>query len=202
MPAAARRRCKRIARLRRQQHGKVDPGETGKCLCDREPLGDGEWIHSDAAEREPLGAGDLGRECQHGRTVVHQHLVALVRPVPFEHGELGMMQRAALAVAKRAGELDDARLACRQEFLAGEFRRGSQVEPFAGAGRRHQRGREGMQVGFVSRRGHQRRRLDFDEVSGCEKLPYRRYDPSAAQQEWPAVGMHGPERWLHCVPRS
>ena len=39
------------------------------------------------------------------------------------------MQRAALAVAEYPGELEDAPLARRQQFLAGKFRRGVQIEP-------------------------------------------------------------------------
>ena len=35
----------------------------------------------------------LGRQRQQRRAVLHQHLVGLVRPVPFQHGELGMVQR-------------------------------------------------------------------------------------------------------------
>ena len=58
----------------------------------------------------------------------HQRLVGLARPVPFEHGEFGMVQRAALAVAVDMGEAGDARLARRQQLLAGEFRRGVEIE--------------------------------------------------------------------------
>ncbi len=49
------------------------------------------------------GARGLRRAGQHRHAVVHQQLVGLVRAVPFEHGEFGMMQRAALAVAERSG---------------------------------------------------------------------------------------------------
>jgi hypothetical protein len=36
-----------------------------------------------------------------------------------------MMQRAALAVAEHSGEIENARLARRQQFFAGKFRRGA-----------------------------------------------------------------------------
>ena len=56
-------------------------------------------------------------------------LIGLAGPVPFQHGEFGMVQRAALAVAEHLGEVEDAPLAGRQQLLAGEFRRGAQIEP-------------------------------------------------------------------------
>ena len=62
-----------------------------------------------------------------------------------------MVQRAALAVAKRAGKLHDTALAGRQKLLAGEFGRGSQIEPFARTRRRHEIGAEGVQMGLVPR---------------------------------------------------
>ena len=77
---------------------------------------------------ELLRAGRARRLGHQRRAVVHQRLIRLVRPIPFQHREFGMMQRAALAVAEHAGEIEDARLARRQQLLAGEFRRGAQIE--------------------------------------------------------------------------
>ena len=62
-----------------------------------------------------------------GRAIIHQHLVGLIRPVPFEHGEFGMMQHAALAIAEYTSKIDDTGLARCEQFLAGEFGRGMQI---------------------------------------------------------------------------
>ena len=107
------------------------PAWRAKCFGDGQPLRDRERIGRAPAEREPRRAGGLRRERENRRAVLHQHFIGLVRPVPLDQGELGMMQRAALAVAERAGELDDPGLAGRQELLAGEFGRGSQIKPLA-----------------------------------------------------------------------
>ena len=73
------------------------------------------------------------------------------------------MQRAALAVAEHAGEIDNPRLARRQQLLAGEFRRGAQIErPPLPAGP-DQLGGESMQMGLVAGRNLQRCGLDLDK---------------------------------------
>ena len=98
------------------------------------------------------------------------------------------MQHAALAVAKRAGELHDAALARRQQLLAGEFRRGSQVEPLARIRRRYQIACKSMEMGLVPRRGHQRAGFDLDEIPGGEELPQSGGNAHAPQKKRPAVG--------------
>jgi hypothetical protein len=74
-------------------------------------LGRGERIGGPLAEAEQGAARRLRRAGEQRHAVVHQGLVAAAYPVPFEQGEFGMMQRAALAVAEHAGELDDPLLA-------------------------------------------------------------------------------------------
>ena len=105
-----------------------------------------------------------------------------------------MVQRAALAVAERAGELDDPALARRQELLAGEFGRGAQIAPLARARGRDELGGEGMEMGLVARRRHQRRGLDLDEIPRREELPQRRRNAHAPQQKGPPIGVVGPRR--------
>jgi hypothetical protein len=53
------------------------------------------------------GAHRLGRQRQQAVAVGHQGLVGLAGPVPLQHRELGAVQRAALAVAPNAGEIED-----------------------------------------------------------------------------------------------
>ena len=100
-----------------------------------------------------------------------------------------MMQRAALAVAEGAGEFEDARLARRQELLAGELRRGAQVERLPLAAGPDQLGGEGMQMGLVAGGDLQDRGFHFDEVPSAKPSPHGRRDAVAAQQQRPSVGM-------------
>ncbi len=59
--------------------------------------------------------------------IAHQRLIGFAGAIPFDQREFGMMQRAALAVAKHFGEFDDAPLARGEQLFAGEFRRGAQI---------------------------------------------------------------------------
>jgi len=108
-----------------------------------------------------------------------------------------MVQDTALAVAKRAGELDDAAFTGRQQFFAREFGRGSQIESRACADWCRQIGREGMEMGLVPRRGHQRRGLDLDEIPRREELPQRRRHAHAPEQEGPSAGVQSPKGRRH-----
>jgi hypothetical protein len=87
----------------------------------REALGGCERVGGAPAERDPLGPGGARRNGEQRRTVIHHGLVGLMGPVPFQQGEFGMVQRAALAVAKHTGELEDPALAGGEQFLGGEF---------------------------------------------------------------------------------
>ena len=66
-------------------------------------------------------------ERQQRGAVVHDRLVAGAGAIPFEHGELGMMQRRALGVAEHAGELEEPRHAAGQQLLHREL--GRAVQP-------------------------------------------------------------------------
>ena len=140
-----------------------------------------------------------GRHAQDLRAILHERLVGRVGAIPFEHGELGMVQGPALAVAEHVGEGEQPRLAGGQELLAGELGRGVQIE--AAAGRpvdRGELGREGVQMRLVAGRGLQDRGVDLDEAARIEPTPQRRLDPRAAQQEGAPVGMDvgaPPGRW-------
>jgi hypothetical protein len=67
------------------------------------------------------GFGDLGHQ---GSAIGHHALVGGLRPVPFQHGELGVMKRTALGITKHAGELIDFRQARHQQLFHGELGRG------------------------------------------------------------------------------
>ena len=99
------------------------------------------------------------------------------------------MQRAALAVAKNLGELDDAALAGGEELLAGEFRRRAQIERGRGSVGRGQRSGEGVQMGFVAGRNRERPGLDLDEIVRSEPASQGGRDAHARQQRRTPVGM-------------
>ncbi len=52
------------------------------------------------AEGQRRSARGFGGEPQQRRAVLHQPLVGLARPIPFQHGERRVVQRAALAIAE------------------------------------------------------------------------------------------------------
>ena len=83
--------------------------------------------------------------------VGHHGVIAGIGAIPFQHREFGQMQFTALAVAKHPRQLEDPALAGRQQFLAGKFRRGSQVPCHAFAALAQQFGARRMQMGLITR---------------------------------------------------
>src|SRR3546814_7737949 len=79
-----------------------------------------------------------------------------------------MVQRGALAVAKDRGELEQPRLAGRQQLLHGEFRRGMQVQRPAAAVGLLQYGGKSLQMRLQSRRDLQGRGLRRSEEHTSE----------------------------------
>ena len=164
-------------------------GVAGECRRDGEALGRCERIAPAVAEGERGRLDGCRRDRQQRRAVFHQPLVRLAGAVPLEQGEFGMVQRAALAIAKHAGEGEDPRLACRQQPLAGELRRRVQVERRALSGRRRKLGRKGVQMGLVAGRDLQGRGLDLDEALVAEPAAHGFGYPAARHEERPPVGM-------------
>ena len=131
---------------------KVDAGVSQKGAGDGQPLRLGEGVGLAAAEGEGFCAGAFGGQRKQRRAVLHQALVGLAGAVPFEHGEFGMVQRPALAVAIDRAEAEDPSFAGCKQLLAGEFRRGVQVERRARGVRQDRLGGEGRQMRLVARR--------------------------------------------------
>ena len=137
-----------------------------------------------------LRPGRLRGLRQDRRAIGHQGPVRLIGPIPFDHGEFRMMQRAALAVAEHAGELDDPGLARGQQLLAGEFRRGAQIKR-PPASRPAPQGRSQRRADAPRCRA----RPAAPAVStsrkslGRKPAPQRRHDAAARQQRRPAVGV-------------
>ncbi|MET3867741.1 hypothetical protein ABIC20_005050 [Methylobacterium radiotolerans] len=135
------------------------------------------------------GARGLGRAGEQVGAVRHQRRVGGAGPVPLEHRELGMVQRPALAVAEHPGDAEQPRLARGQELLAGEFRRGVQVERRAGAARPDGFRGEGRQMRLVAGRDLQAGGLGLDEVAVREPPAERREDAVAQEQRRAPVGV-------------
>ena len=156
--AAAASAARSVPERRRRQQ--VDAGEGVERLGHGHPLGLRERVDGLAAERQRWRRPrPRRRAASRPAQSAISCLVRLVGAVPFEHGELGMVQGPALAVAEDVGEGEQARLAGGQQLLAGELGRGVQVEPalrraVGGLGV----GREGVQVGLVAGRDLQDRR--------------------------------------------
>src|SRR5690606_27768438 len=110
------------------------------------------------APAEGAGPGGGGRELQDLDAVGDHVAIGRTGAIPFEHGELGMVQRSALAVAPDMAEAGDAGLARRQQLLHGEFRRGVEVEPLPGPVIADGGGGKGVKMRLVARRELQPRR--------------------------------------------
>ena len=173
--------------VRRNGGEQVDGGEAVECLGQGQPLEGGERVGLAAAEAQPFCPGGLGSEREQRGAIGHQRIVGLTGAVPFEHRELGMVQGAALAVAKDAGEAEEARLARGQQLLAGEFRRGVQVERLAASVGQDRLGGEGGEMRLVARRDLQRGGLHLHEVVACEMPAQGREDAVAGQEQGPAI---------------
>jgi hypothetical protein len=96
---------------------------------------------------ELADVGGVGGDRQDRGAIVHQGLVALVRAVPFQHGELDPVARPALAVSPDAGEGEDLLLPRRQQLLHREFGGGVEVAAPRGQCRVHHLDPDRVQVG-------------------------------------------------------
>ena len=108
-------------------------------------------IDSHPPEGERHGPRSLRGQDQQRSAVGHQGLVGFARAIPFEHRELRMVQRSALAIAPHARQFEETRLSGRQELLGRKLRRSAQVERLSLAVVPDRLGREGVQVGLVAR---------------------------------------------------
>jgi hypothetical protein len=100
-----------------------------------------------------------------------------------------VVQGAALAVAPHPGEVEDLPLAGGQQLLAGELRRGVQVERRALSVRGDDLSRKGVQVRLVAGGDLQGGGLHLDEVLRLEPAAQGRLDAVARQQARATLGV-------------
>ena len=112
-----------------------------------------------------------------------------VGAVPFDHGEFGGVERAGLAIAPDAGEIDDPGFAGREQFLGGEFGAGVEVERVFRTAFGPPRDGEAVEVGFVARRYLDGAAFDRDEALAREPAGQCGLDAIAADQERPTIGV-------------
>jgi len=77
----------------------IDPGKALERGRYRHQLRLGKWIGGSAAKRKSPDAGGLRGMGDHDHAVGHDGVIGGIGAVPFQHRELGVMRRAALAVA-------------------------------------------------------------------------------------------------------
>lgn len=124
-----------IIRARGERAGKssdipvqhVDIRKLAKRFGDRNP----DWRRRDirgcVAPAQSIAAQTRRRAANDGDAIVLHGVIGLARTVPFQHREFRRMKRAALASAVDMTEAEYLPLACRQEPLHSELRRGMQV---------------------------------------------------------------------------
>ena len=181
--------CAALARALADRGQQIDAGEARVSLRHAHLLRLGEGIGLRAAPGQDLGAQGVGRQGQQMGAVLHQRLVGRVRPVPFQQGEFRMVQRPALAVAPHPGQIEDLRLAGRQQLLGRELRRGVQVQDRATPIRPNGLCRKGMQMGLIARRDLQGGRLHLGEALVLEPAAHGPGDLPAGGQEGTAVAV-------------
>jgi hypothetical protein len=149
-------------------------------------------ITGDTAPLERVATSFLERQPAERDAIRHHCRVGLARAIPFQHGELGRMKRARLAVPVDAGIVKDLRLAGGQKLLGREFRRGVEIERASRSVLPHPVGPETMKVSLVSGRHLKRSALDLGEPLPLEPVAGGIPNPGAPLQEGAAVSVRFP----------
>jgi hypothetical protein len=159
----------------------------GKGGLYRDDLGHGREVAADAAPVHPTAAR-YRRQMYHHLGGVLDDASVIAGAVPFEHGELGMMRRRALAVAEHMRQLEDARQARGQQLFHREFGRGMEIQrPARLLVGGHELGRERHQMRFETGADLKRRGFDLQEVARREERPRRGGQPRPHLQHRPAA---------------
>ena len=149
-----------------------------------EGLGEGKALEAARSVVTPRHSTD-GRQhgAQQGDCLGDQPVERGAGAVPFEHGEFGRVQVAALAVPPHARELENRAGAADQQLLHREFRAGVQPErvPLAGRGD-DMLGAEGGEMHLLAGRGHGVRGFDLGVAAGGEEGARRGRQQRAAAE--------------------
>ena len=169
----------------------VDAAKAIKGFGHAEAGGRKKRIGFQTAKAQGVAAAAAGGQRQKVRAILHQSFERGMGAVPFQHGEFGRMQRAALAVAEHTGEIKHRAFPRRNQLFAGKFRRCMQkIRLFAAVGVQ-KRDFQPVQMGFIAGRALQLSGLDLDKILRQKPVPQRGFDPVAGQKQRAAVLMAG-----------
>ena len=102
-PVARRRRQSRTIALTVRDGGQqIDPGKAPERRGHGHQFRLGEWISGPAAKRKLPDAGGLRGMGDNNNAVRHHRVVTRIGAIPFQHGEFGKMQIAALFASPAA----------------------------------------------------------------------------------------------------
>src|SRR5262245_3088671 len=177
----------------------IDAGEPVERFRNADPLRLRKRVGTASRVTQPVAADRCGSRAQQLRAILHQPLVGLMRPIPFQHRKGRMMQGAALAIAEHLGKGEDALLPGCQQLLARELGRSVKVKALARAVGGNQLGGEGEEVALVAGRHLERAGFHFHEALGLKPGPERGPNAPAREQKWPPVPMlvrAPPGAWL------
>lgn len=168
----ARRRLRErgaVTLAARNGRKQVDPGEAHERAGDRQEFGLGKGIGDPAAEGELPDPRRLRRPSDDDDAIGHSGVVRCTRPVPFQHGEFGQMQVAALAISEHPCEFENPGFAGREQLLAGEFRGRPQIARGPAAVGPHDLRPRSVQMGLIPRGDLEDGGFDLDEALLGEK---------------------------------
>ena len=128
--------------------------------------------------------------------VLDEPLERGVGPIPLQHREFRRVNRRSLAIAENIGQRVNPLLSGGQKFLHREFGRGMEPGFARRAARHNERRLEPVQVGLVSGRSLERRRIDLDETLGVEPAAHEARDlrPRGEAVAPRGVSVPAPER--------
>ncbi len=161
----------------------------GKGVRDRQPFRLGKGVAIVATKAESVDAGGLRGEHQKIGAIGHQLVIGLAGAIPFQHGEFGMVQRPALAIAPDMREGAEPLFSGGQQLLGGKFRRGVEIEGERPSVDGERLRCEGMQMRLVAGRDLKRRRLHLNEIALGKPEPECGHQPVATHKKGPPVGM-------------
>src|SRR5205085_4857169 len=175
--------------LRIQCGQEVDPGEALEGFRHGQTFGFKKGIAGAASETQHFRRCRARCRSEQIEAVADHGIVIFASAIPFEHREFRGVQRPALAIAEYAREFENPFLAGCEQFLAGEFGRGVQIEAPALALRRYEFGRKSVEMRFVAGRALQYAAFYLKKTGNLEMAPQGFLDAIACPQAGAAIRM-------------